>query len=283
MIGKNCFGIANNNLASRAVQDNRTGFLSCESPRPRPWRDKRHAVATSGIAFSQTLSIAASSTLFSAGMYAVSGNKSDITTSLGAVSYNWSKKEFGFLGKKGNSFAENLGYGFGALANVSDILAGFRPGEVQLQTENLPEENNKDLIGHTQLLDKNGSVLIDFGPKQAETGRFIGFSPGRNNWLQYSTNGTIREVKNLPGNKFNQGIPIKGVNLKTLSRISNKLNNNPGSYNFLLRSCSSVASRALAISGAPIFGGIHPYLLRLSLILRNAGVRPSLYSYYLTQ
>lgn len=44
------------------------------------------------------------------------------------------------LGKRGNSFLDNLGYGLGALANVQDVLAGFNPKEVKLQTEKLTPE-----------------------------------------------------------------------------------------------------------------------------------------------
>lgn len=61
-----------------------------------------------------------------------------------------------------------------------------------------------------------------------------------------------------------------------------KLNTNPGSYNFLVRSCSSVASRSLLASGYFAIGGVHPYLLRASIWLREiAGIRPSILSHNL--
>ena len=47
----------------------------------------------------------------------------------------------------------------------------------------------------------------------------------------------------------------------------------------LTRSCSSVASRALTMSGVPAIG-LHPYLLHGQMYLRNIGMRPSLYSHY---
>lgn len=68
-----------------------------------------------------------------------------------------------------------------------------------------------------------------------------------------------------------------------LTKISSSLTTSPGSYNFLLNSCSSVASRALAASGYFTIGGIHPYLLRASIFLRESGFRPSLFSYHLTK
>lgn len=35
---------------------------------------------------------------------------------------------FGYLGKKGNKWSENLAFSFGALANVSDIVSLVRGG-----------------------------------------------------------------------------------------------------------------------------------------------------------
>jgi len=119
--------------------------------------------------------------------------------------------------------------------------------------------------------------LIDFGPYDPGTGRFIGFSPARNNWEK-----GLR-VSAKEGNLYNNPIEIRGINITRLQRISNNLNNNAGQYNFIVKSCSSVASRSLIASGAFVIGGIHPYLLRTAVMLRNAGVRPSLFSYYLNQ
>jgi hypothetical protein len=64
--------------------------------------------------------------------------------------------------------------------------------------------------------------------------------------------------------------------------ISTRLNNNPGFYNFLLRSCSSVAARSLTLSGVPMFG-IHPYLLQAQTYLWNAGIRSWTFNYFLNQ
>lgn len=109
--------------------------------------------------------------------------------SFGVASYNFTSGEWGYLGKKGNSELENIGYGLGALANLSDILAGFTPGDVELRTENDPnytkaqavyDQNGrvigyqdapyKDLIGHSQLSDGNGNVLIDWGLTKTPSG-----------------------------------------------------------------------------------------------------------------
>jgi len=95
------------------------------------------AISNSGIAFSQTLALGASSAINSAGMQLLSGGQTDFTISLGIASYNFSKGEWGYLGKKGNSFLDNVGYSLGALTNIQDVLAGFHPGSAYLETEKL--------------------------------------------------------------------------------------------------------------------------------------------------
>jgi hypothetical protein len=163
---------------------------------------------------------------------------------------------------------------------VSDILAGFKPGEVQLQTENTSTVEAVDKIGHSQVLDMDGNSLIDFGPGKG--GEFYKFKQGRNNWIGYSSDGAITQTKDIPGNLYTHGISIKGVNVNRITSISNNLNKNPGFYNFALKSCSSVAARALTVSGATMFG-IHPYLLQLQATLWNIGIRPWTFSYFLNQ
>jgi RHS repeat-associated protein len=250
-----------------------------------------NAVAKSGMAYSNTLGIIAGSSVNSAGMSFLSNGKLDFTTYFGGFSFNWSKGNFGFLGKSGNSLVENIGYALGLSGNIQDVLAGSNPSQAKLQTENEDsgihhadgsyERGDKDIIGHSQVTDKDGHSLIDYGPKEHETARMIIPVDGRNDYTRYSH--SVEQVKDIRDNIFNTAIDIKGVNIERLKRISSRLNENPGSYTFGLKSCSSMCSRGLARSGVFLFGGIHPYTLRLSLILRNAGLRPAIYSHFLTE
>lgn len=242
-----------------------------------------NGIASSGVAFANTQAIIAGSLINSVGTFMYTGGQTDLSVSFGVGSFNFSTGEFGYLGKKGNSFMENLGYGLGALANIQDGLAGMHPGNAQVQSENTSTAQGKDNIGHFQVLDANGNSLVDYGPFDAGTGSYSGFSPGRNNWVEYASNGKITQSVNISGNTHINPITIRGLNMTRLTSISNSLKNNPGSYNFLLNSCSSVASRALTASGYFAIGGIHPYLLRASIFLREAGLRPSLFSYHLTK
>lgn len=101
-----------------------------------------------------------------------------------------------------------------------------------------------------------------------------------NNYIvTYTYDDSGKQAKDIPGNIYTDGIVIHGVNVERITTISNRLNNNPGFYNFALRSCSSVAARSLAICGAPMYG-LHPYLLRAQALFWSAGFRPWSYIYF---
>ena len=213
--------------------------------------------------------------------------------SFGVASYNITKNEFDYLGKKDNTKSQNFGYALGAMGNLGDILAGFNPGTGVLGTENDPNYDffgngsNRDPIGHSQysedlynsMGEKTGSnILIDWGPD-----RTVGLTdrvPGVNNY----ENGKL--VTNLRKSEFWDPIPIRGVNNKTMAIYGNKLAANKlGNYNLLTNSCVSSTSRSLNLSGVfniGIFPGInHPYFLHSQMYLRSIGVRPMIFSSYL--
>jgi RHS repeat-associated protein len=233
--------------------------------------------STIGSSFAgNTLSLTMGSATTSSAVFVASSGRSELVVNFGAASYNFSKNELGYLAKKGNSVSENIGYTVGALVNTSDVLAGVNPGDIELQTENMSDGNSKDLIGHSQL-NHNGEVLVDFGP----TGDWSKFEPGRNDWINYASDGKYNLVNEMPGNQY-RPVKISGVNLNRMNRISTKLNSDPGIYNVLTRSCSSTASRALTLSGVPAVG-IHPYILHGQMYLRSIGLRPAMFSYYLNK
>ena len=211
----------------------------------------------------------------SLGTWLYTGGKTPISISFGAVTYDFTNKSWNYLAKQGNTLLQNVGLALGAFAKISDALAGIHPVEVQIQIENCPEDGQPDLIGHVQVLTTDGESLIDFGP----TGDFYGFDPGRNDWIPYASDNRLTQVIQIPGNINRNGIIIKGVNVSRLQSISERLNANPGFYNFALRSCSSVAARSLTISGVPMYG-LHPYLLQAQAFFWNLGLRPWSYCYY---
>ncbi|MCK9562616.1 MAG: hypothetical protein M0R02_07840 [Bacteroidales bacterium] len=227
-------------------------------------------VATSGMPMANTAGVVAGSFVNSAGTFIYTGGQTDMSVSLGVVSYNFNQNELGYLGKKGNSTLENIGYGLGLLANVSDVLAGFNPGEVQLNTE------NSDAVGHSALT-KVGETnphnsLVSVGPDPG--GKWI-FNPfkfknGTNDWNNY-----------VNASKDVWKVGVEGVNLERIANYGANLNKGVN-YNLYFSSCVNHTARALTLAGAPAIG-IHPFILHSQMVLRSVGFRPMLYSYYLNQ
>ncbi|MBN1185162.1 MAG: hypothetical protein JXB49_22945 [Bacteroidales bacterium] len=209
----------------------------------------------------------ASSFTQSAGMNVVSGGKSDIRINWGFGSYNFSTGHFGYIGKKGNSLVENLGYGLGALANLSDVLAGFNPSDVQLNTE------KSDAISHSALTRVNENdplnSFVSVGPDPG--GKWIlnpfKFKDGTNNWNNYV--GAGDDVWTTT---------VTGVNVQRIANYGANLDLGVN-YNLYFGSCVNHTARALTISGAPVIG-LHPFILHSQMVLRSYGLRPSLYSYH---
>ena len=181
------------------------------------------AIAASEIPMANTLGIMASSYTYSLGTNLYTNGQTDISISFGFASYNFTSDEFGYLGKKGNSTLENIGYGLGALANISDILAGMKPGNVTLRTENNPNYSSKgDYIGHSQITMGN-NVIIDWGPTEYKTS-LLGLIEGTNSY----ENGRL--IENMKGISFWNPIDVHGVNIKRILKFSDYLNKG-GHYN----------------------------------------------------
>jgi hypothetical protein len=83
------------------------------------------SIAASGGPMANTLGIMGASYFNSVGTAFYTLGQTDVNLSFGFASYNFSTGSFGYLGKKGNSALANIGYGFGALANVADVAGLF--------------------------------------------------------------------------------------------------------------------------------------------------------------
>ncbi|MDR2410568.1 MAG: hypothetical protein LBE13_20995 [Bacteroidales bacterium] len=223
------------------------------------------AVAGSGIPMANTLGIMSSSFTNSVGTFMYTGGQTDVSISFGVGSYNFSKNEWGFLGKKGNSVLENIGYGLGAMANLADL---GKAGNLLLNTE------KKDVINHSAILDENGNRIISQGPCK--------------NWIE--PKGTIDHYLNrfLGGSGATNEYPIHGdnmiiknVNVTTIKNYGKVLDflTQRGKgvlpYSFLYSSCSTHTGLALNLAGIPTLF-IHPYTVQASVWLWNAGITPAL-------
>ena len=134
-------------------------------------------IASSGIPLANTASMMASSLVNSVGTWGYTGGTTDISINYGFGSYNFTKRENNRFLDGDNEWYEDLGYGLGAIGNVSDILRGFHNDEALLQTV---KESKFDIFGHTQTTTLDDRVLTDFGPIKKI--KCLLFRKGRNNW-----------------------------------------------------------------------------------------------------
>ena len=242
------------------------------------------AIAGSGIPMANTAGIASSSLINSAATRAYTLGQTPVSIGLGVASYDFTNDTFGYLGKKGNSALENIGYGLGAMANVSDILTGFRPQKIDLVTE------HSDATGHSAIVEQGSATgKRGFGnPVDADPNGIISVGPNRytdssgswhwmkgtNYWDTHSRAGEVYWRQTL------------NVNKGTITKYANWLNTREMvgglTYSVELSSCVTHTSRALNLSG--IFNiGIHPYLLNAQMYLWSNGTRPWTFSYFLNQ
>ncbi|MBX2979736.1 MAG: VCBS repeat-containing protein [Flavobacteriales bacterium] len=229
-----------------------------------------YAMAASGLPGANTAAIAVGSYTNSFGMHLVSGGRSPVSLSVGAGSYNFSSGEFGYLGQSGNSTMETVGYSLGALANISDVLAGLNPSAVQLSTE------QSDAIGHSALTNVGETnpynSLVSVGPDPGGSWIFnpFKFRNGTNQWNNYVNAGDDVAL-----------VRIDGINLQRIMNYGTNLDRGVN-YNLYFSSCVNHTARALTLSGAPSIG-IHPFILHSQMVLRSIGFRPMLHSYHLYQ
>ena len=222
-------------------------------------------IAAGGGFMANTMSMAVSSYTNSMGMTALSGGMMQPSISLGAASYNMGTREWGYLGKKGNKWYENLGYGLGAMGNLADL---GKTSNMLLNTE------KRDVINHSAILDENGNRVISQGPGK--------------NWIE--PKGTIDHYLNrfLGGSGATNEYPIHGdnmiiknVNVTTIKNYGKVLDfltqrgNGVLPYSFLYSSCSTHTGLALNLAGIPTLF-IHPYTVQASVWLWNSGITPAL-------
>lgn len=240
------------------------------------------AIASSSIPMANTLSIMGGSLTNSLGTYTYTGGKTDITMSFGFCSYNFTTKKWNTLGMKGNCFLEDIGYALGAMGNLGDVLMlGRNIGDVDVITDPHGEGHSsivrKNSIGRKiYQTDENKGIVFDndkiisVGPDNSDVRSWL-WKRGHNKWYTHAADNYIwRETIKLNKNHLYKYASF----LDELERSGKLI------YSAPLSSCVTHASIALNLSGI-LNIGIHPVVLHTQLYLRNMGIRPSLYSYYL--
>jgi len=245
------------------------------------------AIASSGLPMANTLGMVTSSFSSSFGMNLMTDGMVPLSVNFGIGSYDFSNNDWGYLGEKGNSGLQNFGYGLGSLANVSDLLMGMKPQNVDLVTERTGEGHSSLVKHKTQTATKkrdpvtgilrmdDPNRIISVGPNRlTDPGGNWHWMKGTNKWDTYSRVGEKVWRHTLK------------VNKTKIDRYANWLNNmeKTGTLKYSLGLSSCVTHTSLALNYSGILNiGIHPHLLSAQMYLWSNGIRPWSYSYLLTK
>lgn len=254
-------------IAGGAVIGGASGYLS-------------HLVSTSGMIGANTAGIVASSFSNSVGMHILSGGNSDVSLSIGFASYNISQNSFDYFLEKGNSNLEDIGYGFGALANLQDIIAWNHGTKIDVLSR-------KKLAGHSEVRGKDVSISV--GPDR----NAVDLKPDANGlewesqYLTHSVHAENSQYINIPRGDAHFSSQINNINGNILNRMTNNLNQNCnllgfGSFKYgVMRGCVNYTSRALLYAGVPTVNAFlpitSPVFLNFELAVRQMGIYSSPY------
>ena len=248
------------------------------------------AIAASGIPFANTLGIAGASLTNSTGTHIYTGGQTDISVSFGAASYNFTSGELGYLGKPGNSSLENIGYSFGAMANLQDAFAAFnKPIIDEYGNKTRPDSKitvnaRKEIAGHSWV--EGIDINISVGPAIDNKPYLYGGVKWESQYLFKTVKGRNFITHYNPKEIFST--TLNNVNVTKLQRMTNNLNKGLSlSGNHVLRygvwnGCVNQSARALFRAGVFNFNTFlpitAPVLLNAELALRNYGM---MFSYYM--
>jgi hypothetical protein len=259
-------------------------------------------IANAGIPFANTAGIFFGS-IYSSGLSNIlNGNNSSFNVSLGFASFDLYSGSFSHLGKKGNSFLQNLGYTFGAMANLQDAFAGTHGTKVDYRAEGgggVPHARVYSEYGydgdaidisanHVEKYDDGINVWYDPGypighdPKYHYDG-----NSGLLNGLDYAQAWAFRVVKgkHYPITQLDQNasvlsLKLTNVNGKMLARMTQNMKDGIGKwgigkfmYGSTVWGCQSHAAQALWGVGIPTIPfNLHPLMLYAQLGARQVGI-----------
>jgi RHS repeat-associated protein len=233
-------------------------------------------ISSAGGIMANTAGIMVSSGVNSVGQFGLTGGQSDLTVSAGAVSYNFNEKEFGYMGKSGNSRAENWGYLFGTLANIQDLFSLFGGGGQNISA-NSAKVSKEDWWGHHSLTDAEGNTLVSVGPPKNDLVQTTNPMTGNKHSLSQIYKNSKKAANLQWDNYFDDALTWK-VQINNV-RINVLENYRTSRWDLLLNSCTSHSAKALWKAGIPNFFGFHPHLLQSQLAIRQIGIYSSPYLY----
>jgi hypothetical protein len=190
--------------------------------------------------------------------------------SLGIASYDFTNGTFGYLGKKGNKWYENLGYGFGALANLSDMVSLFRGGAQNIKVNSASTKDGHEWWGHSSITDENGNTMVSVGPNSQ-----VQKASGLSETWRNSIKGADVDWNTYLGEKGTWSVDLNNVSTTALRKYASNIIR----WDLLLNSCVGHTTRALWAAGVPTIYLFHPHMLNLQLLIRQLGMLSSPYLY----
>ncbi|QEC40970.1 DUF6443 domain-containing protein [Pseudobacter ginsenosidimutans] len=250
------------------------------------------SVAAAGGFMANTFGIMISSTFNSMGMTVMSNGMVSPTMSLGFASLDMGTGEFNYLGKRGNSFLANVGFTFGALANVSDIVAGTHGTDVNLYSRRETPLGHSEIIGNYTTTNSSGvstsqPISISVAPADPSLGGALPglkwFMPYIRSQLQGKTLNGLNGTRMITTKFFKTS--ITNVNGKWLSTMTQRLNKNTNLLGLgrlkygIMTGCVNYTARALFGAGVLNVNAFlpvtSPWLLQAEMALRQVGILAS--------
>lgn len=229
------------------------------------------AIMASNTAIANTIGIIVASTMNSLGTYAYTLGNTPLSVSMGAFSYDFSNHEFGYLGKKGNSWLENWGYFSGLMANISDTFTMFKGGGNNIKGNSASIKDH--WWGHFSITDDMDNALVSIGPDSEVE------KPSNLNLSQLWKN-SIKNAKNWDtyvGKKGTLSIELNNISTNAINKYVSGITR----WDLLLNSCVGHASRALWCAGVPNIYLFHPHLLYTHLLIRQLGIYSTPFIYHI--
>ena len=231
-----------------------------------------------------TMGLIVSSASYSMYTYAYTGGQTPISVNFGFASYDFTNDRWGFLGKKGNKWYENVGYGLGALANLSDAVSLLRGGgkNIDINSKHVPDEEG-DIWGHSSATYKsveNGeakvNTIISVGPDtEVRTIDALGNKLSISQLYKNSIKGAKTYWDTYFGAKGTWTVRLNNISTTAMSKYASSINR----WDLLFNSCVGHTSRALWGAGVPNIYLLHPHLLNAQLLIRQLGIYSSPYLY----
>lgn len=216
-----------------------------------------------------TAAIAGASFINSVGTHLYTGGQTSISMSFGVASYDFTNSTFGYLGKKGNKWYENLGYGLGALANSADAFSLFKGNGQNIKINSAKTEKG-DWWGHSSLTDEGGNTLVSVGPDSP-----VEKAGSLSETWKNSIKGANTGWESYLGKEGTWSVELNNISTAAISKYASGISR----WDLFLNSCVGHTSRALWSAGVPNVYLFHPHVLNAQLLFMQYGMYANSYLY----